>query len=288
MPGLLPRALWRSAGDPPSPSSSSPSSLCLFRRGRPALGRASASATESRSPADFALLLTAVLAAAPAARGRGPRRRAALLVAAAALRRAHRSSPSLPNGADAIVSAGKLVELGVLTLAPPFLVDARAAAALLVGRRRLATLRGRRGRLVGFLPRDRRPAGARSWASTISPRSRRSPPAVGLARLHARRGNPAPLAIAGLVVGALGVDPRRRAREPARHLPRRRRRARRSPARAATSALGGGARHARRRRHHHRRHARDAAAAISASSSRGSAPPPETARRSTRRAGASG
>jgi len=203
MPSLRPRPLGRSAGDPSFSIFLVTVVLCLFRaRDLPALELGIAGTDIAINPADVGLLLTGGLALQRLrASARVPS--SALLGAAGAFAGLVFLS-SLPNGADAVVAAGKLVELGALTLgAAAFLESRRRLQGLLiviVGFGAVATTWG----LIGFLTSDRgRQAsfvGEHDLAAVATIGL-----AVGLARLHARRGNPGVLALIGIVAGVVGV-----------------------------------------------------------------------------------
>lgn len=148
--------------------------------------------------ADVALLATAALALVRL------RTRVPWTVVAAAGFGALVLLSAIPNGATAVVSAGKLVELGALTL---------GAGAFLVTRERLQTLlvvviafgaAATAWGLFGFLTSDRGRQASFIGEHDLAALATLAL-AVGLARVHGRRGNPGPLAIAGLVVGVLGV-----------------------------------------------------------------------------------
>jgi hypothetical protein len=173
--------------------------LCLLRaRDLPSLDLGVGGTDVDVTVADLGLLATAVLALARL------RTRLPWTVVAAAGFGALVLLSAIPNGADSIVSAGKLVELGALTLgAAAFLVTRERLQALLVVVVAFAAVATAWG-LVGFLTSDRgRQAsfiGEHDLAAVATVAL-----AVGLARVHGRRGSPGPLAIAGLVVGVVGV-----------------------------------------------------------------------------------
>jgi hypothetical protein len=111
---------------------------------------------------------------------------------------------ALPNGTDAVTSAAKIGGYGALTLgAAAFLVDGervRAFFALVVAWATAAAAWA----LVGFLTSDRGRQGSFMGEHDMAALATLAA-AVGLARLHARRGNPGPVAIAGLAAGLVGA-----------------------------------------------------------------------------------
>jgi O-antigen ligase len=111
---------------------------------------------------------------------------------------------ALTNGADAVVSAGKLVELGALMLgAAAFLVSAgrlRALLAVLVGFAVVAVGWG----LVGFLTSDRGRQASFIGEHDLAALATLAV-AVGLVRVHTRRGSPGALGLVGLVTGIVGT-----------------------------------------------------------------------------------
>ena len=218
-PARCQEPLRRSAGDPsfldlPRHRRAVPAS-----RARPARASTSASAGRtSRSARQTSRCSRPLARRCAACAAAAPLPSPWLLAATAGLRASCSSSPSLPNGADAIITAGKLAEFGGTDARRRRLPRlARAAAAL--ARRSSSASRPSRsaGALVGFIGVGPAGARARSWASTTWPRSGRSPLAVGLARLHAAPGGP------GLLGDRRdrGRRPRRRARRLARERARR-------------------------------------------------------------------
>ena len=111
---------------------------------------------------------------------------------------------ALPNGTDAITSAVKIASYGALMLgAAAFLVDAervRAFFAVVV----LWATAAAAWALVGFLTSDRGRQGSFMGEHDMAALATLAA-AVGLARLHAQRGNPGPLGIAALVAGLIGT-----------------------------------------------------------------------------------
>jgi hypothetical protein len=203
MPSLLPRPLGRSAGDPAWSIFLVTVLLCLLRaRDLPAVGLGIAGTNVEITPADVGLVLTGALALLRLqARGRVPSQ---AVLAAASVFAGLVLVSSLWNGADAVVSAAKLVELGALTLGTAAFLDTRGRLqtllVVIVGFATVATAWG----LIGFLTSDRgRQAsfiGEHDLAAVATMGL-----AIGLARLHARRGNPGLLALVGIVAGVVGV-----------------------------------------------------------------------------------
>lgn len=203
MPSLLPRPLGRSAGDPAFLVFLVTVVLCLLRgRDLPALALGLAGTDVDVNPADAGLVLTGVLALwrlrttgripSPALLGAGAAFAALVLLSA------------LPNGADAVVAAGKLVELGALALgAAAFVVDRARLQALLVVVIGFATVATAWG-LLGFLTSDRGRQASFMGEHDLAALATMAV-AVGLARVHARRGNPGPLALLGIAAGVIGV-----------------------------------------------------------------------------------
>lgn len=203
MPSLLPRRLGRSAGDPAFLVFLVTVVLCLLRaRDLPSLALGLAGSDVDVNPADVGLVLTGALALwrlrtagripSPALLGAGAAF-AALVVLSA-----------LPNGADAVIAAGKLVELGALALgASAFVVDRSRLQALLVVVIGFATVAAAWG-LLGFLTSDRGRQASFMGEHDLAALATMAV-AVGLARVHARRGNPGPLALLGIGAGVIGV-----------------------------------------------------------------------------------
>ena len=203
MPSRLPRALRRWAGDPSFAVYLVAVVLCLLRaRDLPTVTFAVAGSDVSVGPADVALLLVAVLAVRRL-RGRRPVQAPALLGASFAFAALVLLS-SLPNGATAFTAAAKLAEFFVLTLATVAFVDSRerlgALVAVVVSFTAVVVARalvdfvgaggGRQGSFVG-----EHDAAALATLAL----------AVGLARMHGRRGTGGALAVTGIVVGVVGI-----------------------------------------------------------------------------------
>lgn len=111
---------------------------------------------------------------------------------------------AVPNGGEAFTAAGKLVELGALTLgAAAFLHTRGRLLALLVVVVGFAVLAAGWA-LVGFLISDRGRQGSFMGEHDLAALATLAA-AVGLARLHAGRGNPGLLALAGLAAGLVGT-----------------------------------------------------------------------------------
>jgi O-antigen ligase len=203
MPSLLPRALGRSAGDPSFSVFLVTVVLCLLRaHDLPSVEFAAGGTDISVGPADVGLIVTAVLALGRL-RTRGTLPSPGLAAAAGAFA-ALIFITSLPNGADAIVASGKLVELAALTLGAAAFVDRReklqALLVVVVGFATVAVAWG----AVGFLTADRGRQASFIGEHDLSALATMAL-AVGLARLHARRGSPGPFALVGLAAGVVGV-----------------------------------------------------------------------------------
>ena len=190
MPGQLPRALGRSAGDASFTIFLITIALCLLRSvDLPAVDLGVLDVTI----ADVALLTTGILALHRLRTRPLPSRW--LLLAAAAFG-ALVAVSSLANGSDAITSAGKLVELGLLGLGAAVFIDSpkrlRALLVLVVAFAAVATTWG----LVGFLTSDQERQGSFLGEHDLAALATLAA-AIGLERVHARRGNPGLLAITG-------------------------------------------------------------------------------------------
>jgi O-antigen ligase len=203
MPSRLPRALRRWAEDPSFAVYLVTVVLCLLRaRDLPSVSLGVAGTDVSVGPADVGLLVVAALAVLRL-RGRKVVPAPALLGASLAFAALVVVS-SLPNGATALTAASKLAELFVLTLGTAAFVDTRerlsALVAVVVAFTTVVVARaavdyvgaggGRQGSFVG-----EHDAAALATLAL----------GVGLARLHARRGNPGALALTGIVAGIVGV-----------------------------------------------------------------------------------
>ena len=203
MPSRLPRALRRWAEDPSFAVYLVTVVLCLLRaRDLPSVTLSLAGSDLSVGPADVALLVVAVLAVlrllerktvpAPALLGASFAFAALVVVS------------SLPNGATAMTAAVKLAELFALTLGAVAFVDTRerlrALIAVVVVFTTVVVARG----VVDFIGADGGRQGSfvgEHDAAALATLAL----AVGLARLHARPGNPGTLAVTGIVVGVVGV-----------------------------------------------------------------------------------
>jgi O-antigen ligase len=173
--------------------------LCLLRaKDLPSVGLGPLDVTV----ADVALALTAVLALVRLRKRR--RLPSPWLLAAAAAFGALLLVSALPNGGDALTAAGKIAELGALTLGAAVFLDSaervRAFLAVIVIFASVAAAWA----FIGFLTSDRsRQAsfmGEHDMAALATLAA-----AVGLARLHARRGNPGLLAVLALAAGLVGT-----------------------------------------------------------------------------------
>lgn len=172
--------------------------LCFFRaKDLPSVGIGSLDVTI----ADAGLLLTGALALV---RLRGRALPSPWLLAAAAAFGALVLVSAVPNGGDAVTSAGKLVALGALMLgAAAFLHSRERLVALLtvvVGFAVLASAWA----LVGFMTSDRGRQGSFMGEHDLAALATLAA-AVGLARVYAGPGNPGPLALAGLGAGLVGT-----------------------------------------------------------------------------------
>ena len=203
MPRPLPRPPGRWAEDPAFAIFLVTVVLCLLRaRDLPSLTLGLSGTDVDVTPADLGLLATAALAFLRLRETRRLSGKPTILAAVAFAALVLLSS--IPNGAVAIVSAGKLVELGALTLgAAAFLVSRDRLQALLVVVIAFATAATAWG-LVGFLSSDRGRQASFIGEHDLAALATMAL-AVGLARVHGRRGNPGTLAIVGLVGGVIGV-----------------------------------------------------------------------------------
>src|SRR5688500_16920006 len=202
MPSLLPRALRRSAGDPSFLIFLATVTLCLLRgRDLPAVSFGIAGTDVRINPADVGLLVTATLALLRLRSRRIPS--IALLTTAGAFAVLVFLS-SLPNGADAIVASGKLVEFAALTLgAAAFLRTREQFRALLVVVVGFATIAAIWA-LIGFVTSDRGRQASFVGEHDLAALATMAL-AVGLARLHAGRGRPAAITLIVLAAGIVGV-----------------------------------------------------------------------------------
>jgi hypothetical protein len=150
--------------------------------------------------ADVGLILTAAFALYRL-RARLP---SPWLLAAACLFGALLLVSAIPNGGDAVSAAGKLVEFGALTLgAAAFLVTRERLQSLLVVVVAFTVAAAAWGLVAFLLGEQERQAsfmGEHDLAALATLAM-----AVGLARVHSRRGNPGPLAVAGLTAGLVGT-----------------------------------------------------------------------------------
>ena len=202
MPSPLLRALRRPASDLSFSVFLVTVLLCLLRSSDlPSIDIDTAGTAVSLGPADAALVATAVLAALRL-RARRTLPSPWLLVATAVFALLIVAS-ALPNGATALTSAGKLTELAALTLGAVAFLDTRdrlaALVELVVAYTAVAVFWGAVG-FVGAGGRQGSFLGEHDLAgiATLSV-------AVGLAGIHARRGQPGILTAVALVAGSLGI-----------------------------------------------------------------------------------
>jgi O-antigen ligase len=203
MPSLLPKRLRRSAGDLYFTIFLVTVALCLVRaRDLPSVEVDVAGTGISIGPADVALLLTGILAVV---RLRSQRRfPAAAVLGAAALFAALVVATAIPNGARAFVAAAKLVELGALTLGAAAFLDRREHMAALV-----TVIVGFVGVASAWAAIAFVGAGGGRQASFVGEHDLAALAtmalAVGLGRVHSRRGYPGQIAVVGIVAGVIGI-----------------------------------------------------------------------------------
>lgn len=203
MPGQLPRALGRSAGDLSFAIFLVTVALSLLRaRELPAVDIGLAGTTLSITPTDVLLAATAVLALLRL-RGRRPLPGRSTMLAVAAFAALVLLS-ALPNGAVAVVAAAKLIELGALVLGAAAFLDTgerlRALFLVLVTFTAVAVCWG----LIGFVTGDRSRQASFMGEHDLAALATIAI-AIGLARVHGRRGFPGALAVVGIAAGTLGV-----------------------------------------------------------------------------------
>jgi hypothetical protein len=203
MPSQLPRALRQSAGDLSFVIYLVTVVLCLFRaRDLPSVTVGAAGTDVSVGPADLSVAITAALAILRL-RTRRTVPSPWLLAATAAFALLVFAS-ALSNGAGAVVAAGKLTELAVLSFATAIFVDSRARLAtllaLIVGFCTVATAWGlveflldERGRQASFV--GEHDLAALATLAVV----------VGLAHVYARGGHLPAIALVGLGAGAAGI-----------------------------------------------------------------------------------
>ena len=199
MPRPLPTSVRQWAGDVPFLVFLATVLLCLLRaKDLPSVAVASLDVTI----ADVALALTAVLAVA---RLRDSRRLPSpwLLAAAAAFAVVILLS-AIPNGGDALTAAAKIAELGALTLGAAAFLDSRERVRAFLTVVVVFATAAAAWAFVGFLTSDRGRQGSFMGEHDMAALATLAA-AVGLARVHARRGNPGLLAIAGLAAGLVGT-----------------------------------------------------------------------------------
>jgi O-antigen ligase len=112
---------------------------------------------------------------------------------------------ALPNGSDALTAAGKIAELGALTLGAALFLDSSQRVRAFLGVVVVFATVAAAWAFLGFLTSDRgRQAGFMGEHDMAALATLAA--AVGLARLHARRGrSPGWVAIAGLTAGLVGA-----------------------------------------------------------------------------------
>ncbi|MGH3072901.1 MAG: O-antigen ligase family protein [Gaiellaceae bacterium] len=177
--------------------------VSLFRaRDLPSVELGVAGTGVAVGPVDALLLATAVLALVRLRRaGRVP---SPVLLAAAFGLAALVAVSALPNGSDALVAAGKLVEFAALTLgAAAFLETRERLQSLIVVVVGFATVAVGWG-FIGFLTSDRGRQGSFMGEHDMAALATLAA-AVGLARVHSRRGNPGLLAVVALAAGVVGT-----------------------------------------------------------------------------------
>jgi len=115
---------WREARDPTYALFLLTVAVTLIRApNQPSVAVSAGGTTLSITPADVLLLVLLVVVAVQIARGLRPARASAIVLVAAGCFGGWLLLSAIPNGATAFVAAGKLVEVGVLTLAAAVLVD---------------------------------------------------------------------------------------------------------------------------------------------------------------------
>jgi len=115
---------WREARDPTYALFLVTVAVSLVRApNQPSVEVGAGGTTLSITPADVLLLVLLVVVGVQIARGLRPARASAIVLAAAGCFGGWLLLSAIPNGATAFVAAGKLVEVGVLTLAAAVLVD---------------------------------------------------------------------------------------------------------------------------------------------------------------------
>jgi O-antigen ligase len=199
MPRPLPTSVRQWTGDVPFLVFLATVLLCLLRaKDLPSVAVGPLDVTI----ADAALALTAVLAVA---RFRATRRLPSpwLLAAAAAFAVVILLS-AIPNGGDALTAAAKIAELGALTLGAAAFLDTRERVLVFIAAVVVFATAAAAWAFVGFLTSDRGRQGSFMGEHDMAALATLAA-AVGLARVHARRGNPGLIAIAGLAAGLVGT-----------------------------------------------------------------------------------
>ena len=111
---------------------------------------------------------------------------------------------AIPNGGDAVSAAGKLVEFGALTLGALAFLETRERLQSLLVLVVTFTVAAAAWGLVAFLLGERERQASFMGEHDLAALATLAM-AVGLARVHSRRGNPGLLAIAGLTAGVVGT-----------------------------------------------------------------------------------
>jgi O-antigen ligase len=200
------RAWLREAADPTYALFLVTVAVCLVRApDQPSAEIGVAGTTVSITPADVLLIVLLGVVAVHLARGRFvPGRGSLAVLMAAGAFAAWLFGSSVPNGATAVVAAGKLVELGVLTLAAAVLIDRAERLAplvvVLVGITVAASLVATVGGLNDPGRRQESFLGEHALA-TVSTFAL----AVGLVALVAGRGDLGRLPLIGGLFGAAGI-----------------------------------------------------------------------------------
>ena len=199
MPRPLPTSVRQWTGDVPFLVFLATVPLCLLRAiDLPSIGVGSLDVTI----ADVFLAATAVLATVRLRRQR--RLPSPWLLAAALGFAALILLSAIPNGGDALTAAAKIATYAALTLgAAAFLVSAERVNAFLAVVVIWATAAAAVA-FVGFVTSDRGRQGSFMGEHDMAALATLAA-AVGLARLHGRRGHPGWIAVAGLAAGVVGT-----------------------------------------------------------------------------------
>ncbi len=203
MGALRVKELWRAAGGPAFALYLVAVAASLFRvADQPAAELGLGSTDVSLVPADLAFAALAAVAVAELARGRLPRAGRTVLLAAAAFA-VWLGLTALPNGGTAVVAAGRLLELAVLTLATALLVRRTEHLWLLVATLLAMTLLAVVVAAAGFLTDPGKRQGSFMGEHDLAALSSVSL-AIGLAAVFAD-GRLRRLPLAVLVVSCVGV-----------------------------------------------------------------------------------